>query len=275
MDHAIDFTRLEREIETLSDSYRSAEPFEHVVIDAFLKPEAIELLRKEDLVFRPSTNEKSSDFVFAKNKIENPSLESISDITGQLRDDLVSQRFAKILSEMVGMEVFVDKNFVGGGLHQGGRGSFLDMHADFTRHPAHNSWIRELNILIYLNREYDPDWGGSLDLEHADSGSTASIAPIENRAVIMLTKPHTLHGYRKINFPPNRLRTSIAAYAYSLDDGSRVVPYLSTAWRPRNRIKRAFAKAIGPIVAAKQRIFGSRTANRAKRPQGQENADAD
>lgn len=275
MNHAIDFEKLEQDIEALSDAYFTAEPFEHLVIDGFLNLEAINRLRSEELVFKPSTKEKSSDFVFAKNKMENPKLEIISDTTRRIRDDLTSPRFAKILSEVVRIQVFVDKSFVGGGLHQGGPNSFLDMHADFTRHPVERSWIRELNILIYLNCDYKHTWGGALDLEHADTGQKASIAPIENRAVIMLTKPHTLHGYRKLNFPPDRFRTSIAAYAYSFDNGGRLAPYSTTTWRPRSPIKRAFAKAFGPMVALKQSILGSRTAKRASRPKGLDKADAD
>ena len=74
------------------------------------------------------------------------------------------------------------------------------MHADFSRHPVERTWIRELNILLYCNNGWMPDWGGRLDLEHLISGKTESIDPIENRLVIMLTKSHTLHGYKLFPF---------------------------------------------------------------------------
>ena len=261
----IDFARLEHELPTLRTAFRDAVPFQHVVIDRFLGDAALASLRQEAFYKNASTNEKSSDLIFAKNKIENPKIETISTVTARLREELLSDRFKKFLSELTQMEVFVDPNFTGGGLHQGGQGSFLEMHADFTRHPTENEWIRELNILLYLNPDYNEAWGGCLDLEHADTGARASIAPLENRAVVMLTKPHTLHGYKAIRFPVGRFRTSIAAYAYSIDDGSRDVAYASTTWAPRSGFKRAMAGIINPMVALKQKVFGSRTARRARR----------
>ncbi|MGQ7830307.1 2OG-Fe(II) oxygenase [Altererythrobacter sp. Z27] len=265
MQTLIDFQRLDRELADLVKQYRNASPFEYVVIDSFLRPHGIEAIRTEGFFSRATTTEKSSDFIFAKNKIENPKIEELSQVTRQLRDELLSPQFADFLSQLMGFEVFIDPSFAGGGLHQGGAGSFLDMHADFTRHPVRNDWIRELNILLYLNPDYQPDWGGQLELEHSETGQKNSVDPVENRLVIMLTKPHTLHGYKPIRFPARRYRTSIAAYAYSLDDGSRHVPYASTSWRPSNPLKRAFAQAWNPIVVAKQKLFGSRTAKRAQR----------
>lgn len=246
-------------------AYSDATPFEHLVIDRFLSDEGIRLVREQQFNRRASTQEKSADFMFARNKIENPRIEDISEVTRRIRAELLSERFRTILSAIVGMDVFVDPDFTGGGLHQGGKGSFLEMHADFTRHPGKREWIRELNILLYLNPDYEPAWGGCLDLQHAYTGAKASIAPVENRAVIMLTKPHTLHGYKPIRFPDDRFRTSIAAYAYTVDDGTRDVEYASTTWVPQDPVKRAFAGLINPLVAVKQKLLGSRTARRAKR----------
>jgi Rps23 Pro-64 3,4-dihydroxylase Tpa1-like proline 4-hydroxylase len=265
MTDLIDFGSLEGSLPAMRKAYRSATPFEHLVIDGFLTDEGVRLLRAQEFNRKASTQEKSADFMFAKNKIENPRIEDLSDVTRRIRAELLSERFRSILTRIVDMDLFVDPDFTGGGLHQGGKGSFLEMHADFTRHPGKKEWIRELNILLYLNQDYRPEWGGCLDLQHAETGAKGSIAPVENRAVIMLTKPHTLHGYKPIRFPDDRFRTSIAAYAYTLDDGSRDVEYASTTWVPQDPLKRVFASIINPLVAAKQKLLGSRTARRAKR----------
>ena len=265
MSSLIDFETLEKDLDLKSKSYLKADPFEHIVLDNFLTSQGLQLLHSNGFHRGVTTTEQSSDFMFAKNKMENPKLEEISEATCQLRDDLLSDRFRNVLRKIVGIDLFLDDSFTGGGLHQGGEGSFLEMHADFTRHPAKTEWIRELNILLYLNPEYQEAWGGHLDLEHKDTGTRASIAPEDNRLVVMLTKPHTLHGYKKITFPKDRLRTSIAAYAYTLDDGTRNVQYASTTWRPQGLAKRAFAKFWNPLVVVKQKLLGSRTAKRAKR----------
>ncbi|MCJ8159691.1 2OG-Fe(II) oxygenase [Sphingomonas sp. LaA6.9] len=261
----IDFERLEDNLPDLRNTYRTASPFDHLVIDNFLTDDGIRLLRDQGFERNASTQSRSADFIFAKNKVENPRIEEISTITRQLREELLSERFQKILSYIADLKLFVDPSFTGGGLHQGGKGSFLEMHADFTRHPSNNDWIRELNILLYLNPDYEPTWGGCLDLQHLETNEKATIAPLENRAVIMLTKPHTLHGYKPIRFPDGRFRTSIAAYAYTIDDGTRDVQYATTTWMPQNRLKRMLATFLGPLVASKQKLLGSRTARRAQR----------
>ena len=81
----------------------------------------------------------------------------------------------------------------------------------------------------------------------------------------MLTKSHTLHGYEKINFPEGRYRTSIAAYAYSIDDGSTNTPYKSTQWAPKGFIKKKLASISNFLVPLKQKFFGSRAAKQAKK----------
>lgn len=261
----INFNKLEENIDKLSSEYINALPFEVVIIDDFLSEYGLKSIDTEKLNKTPSTKEQSSDFIFAKSKFENPRFEEISDSLKLLREELLSERFQDILKKITSKNIFVDPQFVGGGLHQGGKGSFLDMHADFTRHPANKDWVREHNLLLYLNRDWKHEYGGCLDLENSINGNKKSIEPIENRMIIMLTKQHTLHGYRKISFPENYLRTSIAAYTYSIDDGSQFIPYKSTTWQPKTKAKYLFSRVQNFLVPIKQKFFGSRTSKRAQR----------
>lgn len=126
--------------------------------------------------------------------------------------------------------------------------------------------MRELNILLYLNKNYEKNWGGALDLEHLETGKKASIEPFENRLVVMLSKSHTLHGYKKISFPTGVYRTSIAAYGYIQDDGTNPAGYTSTVWVPKtNSLKKAMAYVMNKLVPIKQKIFGSKTTERNSR----------
>jgi len=131
----INFERLEQDASALSAGFNSALPFPHVVIDDFLTIEGLAQLEPGSLMRRQTTSERSSDFLFSKNKAENPHFGSVSERFSRLRDELVSDRFQSFICQVVGREVFVDQDFVGGGLHLGGSGSYLDMHADFSRHP--------------------------------------------------------------------------------------------------------------------------------------------
>ncbi len=260
----IDFERLEASESENASEFAGAVPFEHLVVDNFLTPAALAAVL--GAIPAPIVSQKSSDYIFARNKFENPLFYAAAPIFTRLRDELLSDRFAAWLSAIYGKKLFVDPQFVGGGLHQGGSGSFLDMHADFSRHPIDETWLRELNILLYLNDDYDTAFGGSLNLRHAVTGATGAIEPRLNRMVVMLTKGHTLHGYAPINFPPGRFRTSIAAYAYSIDTDFAATPHRSTAWRPTDGgpIKTLLARLSPSLVKLKTRFLGSSTARRAQ-----------
>lgn len=263
----IDFNKLASEKSAIRCSYVDAKPYEHICIDNFLTPEGLAQIRRSFNATEPSTSTQSSDYLFAKNKFENNKLEHISSAFARLRSELISEEFQGFLQFVTGLPIFVDPEFTGGGLHQGGKGSFLEMHADFSRHPVKKDWVRELNILLYLNEGYNEEWLGALDMENLHSGDTASIAPVENRLVIMLSKSHTLHGYKAIRFPEGMYRTSVAAYGYVLDDGSNEAGYTSTVWVPENGVKRFFAGFVNKLVPIKQTFFGSRTGERNRKDQ--------
>lgn len=265
MQNIINFTKIESEKDFHKENYTAGTPFPLLIIDDFLCNSYSKILDLDVLISHQQSKEKSSDFIFAKEKFETPDFERISNGMAQLYKELVGARFNDWLNYVVDSDVFIDAEFAGGGLHQGGEASYLDMHVDFSRHPKNQNWIRELNLLLYLNKNWKPSYGGSLDLQNKFTGVSRSIEPVANRMVIMLTKEHTLHGYKPISFPKGLYRTSIASYAYRMDHGSDQTPYRSTQWIPQSLNKRVWAFFSNRIVPIKQKVFGSRTASRAKR----------
>ena len=255
----IRFSNLEASAVDLRATWASSEPFECVVIDELCEPNSLRAA-VASIDNRVATLRRSSDYVFAREKYEHPGFGDSSAELAALREDLVSERFSKLLQSITGLDVFVDPDFHGGGMHSGGRGSFLDMHADFNTHPQHPGWVRELNILLYLNDGWLPGFGGELLLRHKETGVERTIKPVFNRCVIMLTKAHTLHGYREISFPDGMYRRSIASYAYSLGAGEAPT-HRSTTWYPKDgRGKQLLGRAWPKLVALKTRFFGSATA---------------
>jgi hypothetical protein len=247
------------------EKFLPARPYSHLIIDNFLNEDSYRSVLKS--IPSPRLNEKSSDYIFAKNKFENPIFEGSSSTLSELRSELIGDNFVEFLTRIYGKQVFIDENFVGGGLHQGGTGSYLEMHADFSRHPVHREWVRELNVLLYLNDGFEESWGGHLEMHNSTTGEKGRIAPIGNRMVIMLTKDHTLHGYKSISFPEGKYRTSIASYAYTKDLDFESTPERSTLWVPDDSglTKKIIAKISPTLVKVKRGIFGSSTAKRANR----------
>jgi Rps23 Pro-64 3,4-dihydroxylase Tpa1-like proline 4-hydroxylase len=227
----IQFGSIEERSNEFRDRYVRAKPFSHVVIDSFCDPAALQRLVSKIPDPRKANINKSRDYVFAKNKFEKSSFRDISSEFAEICDDFLSKRFESFLRKVTGDEIFIDESFHGGGIHQGGKSSFLDMHADFNFHPLHSNWFRSINILLYLNDGWKPEFGGALKLRHSDTDERAEIEPVFNRCVIMKTREFTLHGYDPIAFPEGSYRRSIAAYGYKLVD-QPADKMRSTTWYP-------------------------------------------
>ena len=233
--------------------------FGYVVIDGFLNKSVVQDILDELPDPNSCNINKSRDYVFAKNKFEKSEFYDFGNSLSALFKDLISSEFSDILKKITGENVFVDSSFHGGGIHQGGEGSFLDMHADFNYHPIKDKWFRNLNILVYLNPDWEKEYGGELQLTNKNTGKKAAIEPILNRCVIMHTRDYTLHGYNKINFPSGTFRRSIAAYAYTQVDHTEDVR--STTWYPNDAgiFKSLLGRHWPKIVKIKNIFFGSST----------------
>lgn len=255
----IRFDRLETEAPLLSTKFTQASPFSFVVIDDFCEGDKLQALLNAIPSPEDGAINKSRDYVFAKNKFEKSNFKEIGPLFQEIYDDLMSDRFKAVLQTIVSAPVWVDPAFHGGGIHQGGEGSFLDMHVDFSHHPMHSDWERDLNILLYLNPDWKSDHGGQLNLRHKDSGQATQVEPLFNRCVIMHTKGYTLHGYDRLNFPKGAYRRSIATYAYK--PATEASAGRSTVWFPENSsvFKRALGKSWPALVTVKNRLFGSST----------------
>ena len=107
------------------------------------------------------------------------------------------------------------------------------MHADFNHHGPLNL-ERRINVLIYLNRDWQDDYGGQLELWETDmSARVASFSPIANRCVIFTTTQDSMHGNPEpVAHPDGVTRKSIALYYYTSTWDARRASR-STQFRPR------------------------------------------
>ncbi len=237
-------------------SYLLAKPFPHLAIDGIC--DTGKILQLYDEI--PDLQTRSRDYVFAANKFERSGIAKISPLFRELYEDLVSEEFRSFLCFISNEDVFVDSTLHGGGLHQGKKDSFLDMHIDFNYHPLHHNWYRTLNLLFYLNKDWQSGHGGQLRLKDLRTGEEKDIGIPLNRLVIQLTGKHTLHGYDRIHFPEGKFRTSIAAYAYCMHRQA-IEKRRTTDWHPPDGqpLKKALARIYDPAVKFKNLIFGSST----------------
>lgn len=254
----IKFDFLEENKESFRLKYLLAKPFPYLVLDDFCDETSL----LEAYASIPELENKSRDYVFANNKFEKSNYKEISPRFQELHDDLQSERMNAFLSYITNEEVFVDPKNFGGGLHQGKKNSFLDMHLDFNYHPLNKTWYRNLNLLLYLNKDWQPEYGGHLKLRDLRSEEKDELAVPFNRMIIQQTRGYTLHGYDMTSFPEGNYRTSIATYAYTQHSMNIEKPR-TTDWFPKDdasQSKKFMAKHYNTAVQWKNKLFGSRTA---------------
>lgn len=254
----IRFDYLEQNLDSLRTNYLTAQPFPHLVIDEFCDEQKLENAYNSI----PELDNKSRDYAFANNKFEKSNYKVLCPELEELYNDLASERFNKILTYITAKKVFVDPKNHGGGLHQGKKNSFLDMHLDFNYHPINKNWYRELNLLLYLNKDWKKEYKGELKINDLRTNEETSIDVPFNRLIIQQCAPYTLHGYDMTNFPEGKYRTSIATYAYQIHNRHFEKPR-TTDWFPKEDasfLKKQFAKNYNLLVQTKNKLFGIGTA---------------
>lgn len=198
----------------LAAQYRANGPFPHIVLDDFLDPD---LLRQVLDEFPDSSghefferDQERLKFQFRPDECSGPS-------TRMLFAELNSRAFLAFLSEMTGIDgLIADPYHAGAGLHETRRGGHLGIHADFPQH-GRMKVERRLNLLIYLNEDWQPEYGGALELwDRGMERACQTILPGFGRAVIFSTGRDTFHGHPDpLTCPPGRARRSIATYYYT------------------------------------------------------------
>jgi Rps23 Pro-64 3,4-dihydroxylase Tpa1-like proline 4-hydroxylase len=127
--------------------------------------------------------------------------------------------FVTFLEQLTGISgLLSDPHLRGGGLHEIRQGGLLGVHADFNVHPRLKVH-RRLNLLIYLNKDWQEEWGGALELwDRTGQRCVKTIPPTFNRAVLFDTSNFSYHGHpHPLACPPERSRKSVALYYYSAD----------------------------------------------------------
>jgi Rps23 Pro-64 3,4-dihydroxylase Tpa1-like proline 4-hydroxylase len=251
-------TEVCKDREKLSHRFINATPFPHIVIDNFLHESLAEKLLAEfpDI----SLMHRSNHYLFTQ-KHELSFWANASELFSQLHQDLLSEEFRLFISQVSNVPVFMDSDFCGE-LHQGTNGSFLDMHVDFNLHPKQDTWIHDLTLLIYLNKNWQEDYGGQLLLQYQDNAKVYEVAPIFNRCVIMRSDETTVHGYRQLKLPTNVTRKSILVNFYRQAAINQAPARKPTIWATQkvSPLKAGLAMLYNPIATLKHRLFGLTTA---------------
>ena len=215
------YSRWRERLARLAEHYQAARPFPHIHLKDFLEEDAARSLAEQ--FPQPSSDAWIQYKHFNENKSGLTKRELFPEGLQKLVDELNSQEFLDWLSELTGIPNLVaDPTLEGGGLHQAGRGGFLNLHTDFTMHHRHKQWRRRINLILYLNPEWREEWGGAIELWDSQMKECcASVPPFLNHALIFSTVDDSYHGFpEKLRCPEGVSRKSLALYYYTVESGA-------------------------------------------------------
>ncbi len=214
----INFTVTEKEI----NEYNQAQPFPHIVIDNFLPPSILNGVIDD---FRNHNDWGWDNSQYSQQhqvkKFFSPWNENGSNTlpinTKLILNYLNSPETISMLEKLTGINgLIADPTLLGGGMHKIDSGGKLSIHADSRKHAVTGNY-RRINLLVYLNKNWNSEWGGSLQLWNNDMTTMVQdIQPFFNRVVIFNTGGDTYHGHpHALNTPEGVSRISLALYYYT------------------------------------------------------------
>ncbi len=202
------------------ESFVSATPFKHVVIEDFFEPSFAEELLAEFPRFDPALARAEGGNTGGK--AVNTNISRISPAYRKLYSVISGKPFLELVSRLSGIpDLILDPKMFGGGTHENLHGQELDPHVDFNYDEARRLH-RRLNLIVYLNKGWRDEWGGALEI-HSNprrpaENRIASYTPLFNRCVMFETNEYSWHGFPRIDLPEelrHLSRKSISIYLYT------------------------------------------------------------
>lgn len=218
----------------LSESFLTAVPFPHIVLDRLFDAGFLESILREaenlpDAGWSPHYTRLQSKRVLNRVRQMPPTMRSYFHLVH-------SGDFLQFLSDISGLpHLSPDGDLFGGGLHEADGNGHFEVHVDFQKHPV-TKMKNALVAITYLNRDWQRGQGGELELwNHRTRTADMSVPPLFGRTLIMSQSSIALHGY------PHPLKTgtrrALISYYYVAGEreGSGVTHYLKRPGLPLDR----------------------------------------
>jgi Rps23 Pro-64 3,4-dihydroxylase Tpa1-like proline 4-hydroxylase len=202
----------------LAERFRTAEPYPHVVIDNFWKPEVADQILAEFPEYEsPKWNAHYNNPIEDKKAFNH--WDNFKATSYKAFAYLNSEKFIDLLRQVTGTTaIYPDIGLHGGGFHGHHRGGKLNVHLDYNIHPK-LQLQRKYNLIVYMTPNWQPEWNGGLGLWSHDNetgGPRDCVTTVENRfnrAVIFDTTCNSWHGLpESLMCPEDNMRRSMAIY---------------------------------------------------------------
>jgi len=209
---------LQQYVDKYAVDYQSNIPYPHIVIDDFIKDDKL-----MDAIV--AEYEQFDDLNRFNNTLEDKYYCDVSEkfppSTKALFNFFNSEVFTAFLEDLTGIQdIIANKDASGGGMHVIKDGGKLGIHIDFNKK---HGLERRLNVLLFLNKEWKPEYGGHLELWSIDDEgklkSHKKVSPHFNRIAIFNTSETSFHGHpNPLTCPNDVSRKSMASYFFTEAD---------------------------------------------------------
>ena len=132
--------------------------------------------------------------------------------------ELVRRMLCLPISNLLGVaDAFGDWNCHAAGLHAMPTDSSLGVHLDSDHHPI-TRWQRAVNAVLYVNRNWQPEWGGAFELWDSTGQSCLErIEPRFNRLVLFEPTDVAWHAVAPVRGPD--MRRTLTVFFWKHADG--------------------------------------------------------
>lgn len=209
-------------------SFHNADPFDYCIVDDFFNAETAAELAREFPDFNDEVWHEYNNPIEIK-KVSN-NWNQFGPLTYRIMNILNGADFVNFLGKTLKISpMYSDSGLNGGGWHIHRAGGKLNTHLDYSIHPKMNHQ-RKINIIMYMNPNWQESWGGTLGLWRSSEDGTKptdlvkSVWPKFNRAIIFDTTQQSWHGLPEpVACPETEYRKSLAIY-YLTDAPAAVDP---------------------------------------------------
>ncbi|AKV04661.1 hypothetical protein AKJ09_11324 [Labilithrix luteola] len=203
---------------TQRTGYDAARPSPHAVFDGFLGTElATALYERFPGPDHPGWMRRDYREQSARlGQLQRSGFEGVDPMIRHLLAEFSGMAFLDFLGTLTGIEGLIpDPHFRGAGISLTLPGGHLALHADFNRDRTRHL-ERKLTVLYYLGKDWEPGWGGALELwDESRSRCEASYLPVLDRLVVMTHGDTFWHGHpAPLACPEGRYRATLSAYFY-------------------------------------------------------------
>ena len=204
-----------------SEAFAAAKPFKHVDIPNFFDDGLV--TRMLEQFPSPPKEGMRTEFGIKQLKYACHDVRGIGLAFREIDEYIRGEGFQTLMRDLTGIEgLLYDPEYHGAGTHENLAGQVMDPHIDFNLH-RNTGYHRRINAIIYLNEEWEEEWGGSLQLHknpwEPEMDEIKTFLPLKNRCILFETNEYSWHGFEQIRHPtnPNISRKSFTIYMYTKD----------------------------------------------------------